>query len=409
MIVAHLADLHLGFRAYHRLVPGEDGGAPRFNARERDVSLAFRAALDRLIELRVDLVIVAGDVFHTVRPSNAAIADAFHQFARLHAALPRTPILIIAGNHDSPRAVETGSILTLLQEIPNVTVVDREARVVEYPALDTAVLCLPHNALSGGALGELEPAGSAGIQLLAMHATVRGEEVDRLLGYATEFGGAQIEMSDIRVERWDYVALGHYHIATQLAPNMWYAGAIERTSTNVWIETGAKGFVTWDTRKRLGAFHPLPTRPIFDLPRFSARAPGTTRYLEPAGIDARIRERVEAVPGGIDGRIIRLIIDDLPRELFRELDHRRLREYRARALHFHLDTRRPPRRALAGHAPAQPPRPIEEEARTFITEIWEPTAADIDRERLADLALRYLATASEGPDEPLLDAGPPGI
>src|SRR5690606_5572789 len=67
MLIAHLADLHLGYRAYARLAAGG------INARERDVALAFRAALDRIIELRADLVLVAGDVFHTVRPSNAAI------------------------------------------------------------------------------------------------------------------------------------------------------------------------------------------------------------------------------------------------------------------------------------------------------------------------------------------------
>jgi len=402
LIVAHLADLHLGFRAYHRLVAGEEGGAPRFNARERDVALAFRAALDRLIELRVDLVLVAGDVFHTVRPSNAAIADAFRQFSRFHEARPGTPVVVIAGNHDSPRAAETGSILTLLQEIPNVTVVDREARVVEYPELDTAVLCLPHNALTGSSLGRLEPPAGAGTTLLAMHATVRGEEVDRLLGHATEFGGAQIDIDDIRVERWDYVALGHYHIATQLAPNMWYAGAIERTSTNIWIETGPKGFVTWDTKKRRGAFHPVSTRPITDLPRFSARDPAGG-WLEATAIDTLIRERVDAVPGGIEGRIVRLIIDDVPRDLFREFDHRRLREYRSRALHFHLDVRRPKRHPRTGAARREAPRPIEEEARTFITEIWEPTARDVDRERLADLALQYLASAGLGPDEPLIE------
>src|SRR5688572_9982901 len=98
MLLAHLADLQLGYRAYHRLAPGG------INARERDVALAFRTALDRIIELRPDLVLVAGDVFHTVRPSNAAIADAFRQFARLRASLPEAPVVVIAGNHDSPRA-----------------------------------------------------------------------------------------------------------------------------------------------------------------------------------------------------------------------------------------------------------------------------------------------------------------
>src|SRR3970282_2315170 len=150
-------------------------------------------------------------------------------------------------------------------------------------------------------------------------------------------------------------------------------------------ESGAKGFVTWDTRKRAGAFHALPTRPIVDLPRFPARAPGGTHYLEPSDIDARIRERVDGVPGGIDGKIARLIIDEVPRELFRELDHRRLPEDAAGGLHVQVGGRRaPPRRPRAGPAPPQAPRPIEEEARTFITEAWQPTAADVDRGRLAD-------------------------
>jgi DNA repair protein SbcD/Mre11 len=118
LIIAHLADLHLGYRAYHRLGPGGT------NARERDVARAFGAALDAVSALEVDLVVVAGDVFHTVRPSNAAIADAFRQFARLRAALPGTPVVVIAGNHDSPRAIETGSILRLLAEIPGVYVAD---------------------------------------------------------------------------------------------------------------------------------------------------------------------------------------------------------------------------------------------------------------------------------------------
>jgi DNA repair protein SbcD/Mre11 len=401
--IAHLADLHLGYRAYHRLVAGEDGDSPRYNARERDVSNAFRAALDRIIEMRAELVLVAGDIFHTVRPSNSAISDAFRQFARLNAALPRTPVVIIAGNHDSPRAIETGSILTLLQEIPNVSVVDREARVLEFPSLDTAVYCVPHNVLAGGSLGELEPTTDAGTQILMMHATVRGEAVDRLLSYVSEFGGAQIDISDIRIERWDYVALGHYHLATQLAPNMWYSGAIERTSTNIWIETGPKGLVTWDTRRKQGAFHAVPTRPIVELPRFSAWRADAGQFLDPGEVDRSIRERVERAPDGIAGRIVRLIIDDVPRELFHDLDHRRLREYRASALHFHLDARRPTRRPITSNGHRHSPRPLDEEAAEFLGTIWQPTAGDIDRDQLVQLARKYLAQAGSDPDEPLLE------
>lgn len=391
MIVGHLADLHLGYRAYHRLAPGG------LNARELDVARAFQTSVDRLIELDADLVLVAGDLFHTVRPSNHAIADAFRQFSRLRAGLPGAPVVVIAGNHDSPRAVETGSILRLLAEIPGVHVVDDVARSVHLPELSTSVLCLPHNALSSGEEVSLEPDPDAGTNILMLHGTVTGGRESERLRYMSEYGGAQVDTSLIEPERWDYVALGHYHIATELAPNMWYAGGIERTSTNIWEEAGSpKGFLTWDTEARRAIFHPLPGREVIDLPRFSAREPlgegggAVGRYLEPGEIDARIRELVEGIPGGLEGKIVRLVITDLPRELFRSLDHRQLREFRAAALHFHLDARRPEVRRVAGYGAPGRRLTLEEEVRSFLESHWERSSPEIERERLAALAERYL-------------------
>ena len=34
----------------------------------------------------------------------------------------------------------------------------------------------------------------------------------------------------------DYVALGHYHVYREIAPNAFYSGSIEYTSPNVWGE-----------------------------------------------------------------------------------------------------------------------------------------------------------------------------
>jgi hypothetical protein len=188
---------------------------------------------------------------------------------------------------------------------------------------------------------------------------------------------------------------------------MWYAGGLERTSTNLWIETGAKGFVTFNTKTRATAFHPVATRPIVDLQRLSARNTGPDGgYLEPTAIDEAIRERVNQVKGGIDGKIVRLIMEDLPRELFRDLDHRRLREYRARALHFHLDARRPSHRERLPDVPVGPPRSIEEETEHFLRNIWQPTGGDIEVDRLVSLAAEYLAYSGVD-DEPLLEPGEP--
>ena len=65
--LAHIADPHLGARQYHRLT------SSGINQREADVAQAFRAAVDGVIAERPDVVVVAGDLFHTVRPTNAAI------------------------------------------------------------------------------------------------------------------------------------------------------------------------------------------------------------------------------------------------------------------------------------------------------------------------------------------------
>src|SRR5512146_2729939 len=101
MLIAHLADLHLGYRSYNRMAPGG------INLRERDVARALRSAVEKIVALKPQLVVVAGDVVHAVRPSNAAIADAFRQFARLSAGLPSSRIVIIAGDHDTPRSIES--------------------------------------------------------------------------------------------------------------------------------------------------------------------------------------------------------------------------------------------------------------------------------------------------------------
>jgi DNA repair protein SbcD/Mre11 len=397
MKLAHLADLHLGFRAYHRLAVGG------INAREKDVALAFRAAVDRLAELKPGLVIIAGDIFHTVRPSNAAITDAFRQFLRLRRELGAAPILLLAGNHDSPRSVESGSILRLFAEIPDVHVVDDAARSIHLPALDVTVCALPHNALAGGTPPVVEPDPAASLNILTLHGTVTGGVADQKLGFLAEYGGARIAYSDIRPEQWDYVALGHYHIATELAPNAWYAGAIERTSTNVWEESATeKGFVVYDFESGLATFEPLPTRPVLDLPRLRGRGP--QGMLVSAELDERIRRLVDGVEGGIDGKIVRLVIDDITREVFRALDHRRLREYRARALHFHLDPRRPEVRRTAASGAPHRRLTLDEELDAFLETEWEPTTPEIEKPRLVALGRRYMAETPADMSDALLQA-----
>lgn len=411
MLIAHLADLHLGYRAYHRLAPG---GA---NQRERDVADAAAAAIDQIVDARPDLVLVAGDVFHTVRPSNSAIMDGFRQFMRLRNGLPDVPVVMIAGNHDSPRSVDTGSILRLLAEIPGIHVVDDGAEHVRLEALDASVLCLPHAALMGDEPPVVEPAGDASTRILMLHGTVSGAGIDEALLRMVEYGGAHLDRSELNEEAWDYIALGHYHNALRIGPNIWYSGSTERTATNIWAEADTrKGWVLFDTETRSGEFRDIRTREVVDLPRFSART-GTEGKEDTEGgwltaeeIDGRIADAVAEIPGGVEGKIVRLVITDVPRDLFRELDHRQIRGLKAEALHFHLDTRRPEVRER--HVTEEVRRrTLEEELEAFLKD-WEPTTPGIDREELLKVGARYLADTEdwreliELPFEETRDEGP---
>jgi exonuclease SbcD len=96
MRLVHLADLHLGFRAYSRT------NSVGINRREADVFRAFQQALQMTSELNPDLLLIAGDVFHVPRPGNLAVIEAQKQLAKFCAAC-EAEVLIIAGNHESVR------------------------------------------------------------------------------------------------------------------------------------------------------------------------------------------------------------------------------------------------------------------------------------------------------------------
>ncbi|HEX6367347.1 MAG TPA: exonuclease SbcCD subunit D [Longimicrobium sp.] len=385
MKIAHLADLHLGYRAYHRV--NARGG----NVRESDVADAFRQAVNRMVELRPDLVLVAGDVFHTVRPSNSSIADAFRQFSLLADRLPDVPIVMIAGNHDSPRSADTGNILNLFREIDGVRVVCDECRSIRLPEIDTSILCLPHVSLSTGEEVPMEPDSGSKHNVLMLHGTIEGESADQKLRYISEYGGAIIPEGKIDPAQWDYVALGHYHLCQDLAPNMWYSGGLERTSANIWFEREDKGFLVYGTKTGRAEFEPVNTRAMVDLPKIEARGLGAEE------LDETIRASVERIPDGLQGKIVRLVIYDVPRAVVRELNHKRIREWKAEAVHFHLDARPPEaRRRTGSNAPVRR-QTLQEQVASYLRKDWKLRDPKLQQEQLVEMGVAYVdRTAEEG-------------
>lgn len=382
MRLVHFSDLHLGFRQYQRLTPAG------INQREADVAASFRRVVDRTIELEPDLVLIAGDVFHTVRPTNQAILFAFRQLSRLVQALPAARVVMVAGNHDTPRSTETGCILRLFGTL-GISIVDDGPQRLTFPELDLAILAVPD---VPGTRPALRPEPGARYNVLLLHGEVEG----MLPAHAVTVDRAALEISreELGADRWDYVALGHYHVYREIAPNAYYSGSIDYTSANAWGEVyeqrvakiPGKGIIEHDLASGKHEFHPLePVRELLDLIPISAAG------LAAADVDVAIREAVESAPGGIEEKIVRLIVRDLPRHVARELDHKALREYQRRALHFVLDARRPEatRSAMSG-APGKRPSLAELVREKLQTRVID---AEVSREALVALGLQYLAEA----------------
>lgn len=394
MRLVHLSDLHLGYRQYQRLTPAG------INQREADVAGAFRRAIDRTIELRPDLVLVAGDVFHNVRPTNPAILHAFRQLARLRTELPDTIVVMIAGNHDTPRSTETGCILRLFSDL-GIEVAECEPRRLVFPDRELAILAVPD---TGCARPALTPDPAYRHNVLLLHGEVEG--VLRRPGM--ERAAMEITREELGAARWTYVALGHYHVYRRIAENAYYSGSLDYTSANTWGELDeerehglpGKGLIEHDLETGAHVFHHLPaSRPLVSLPSFSARG------LTAGEVDAEIRERVEACDGGIEEKVARLVVFDVSRHTARELDYKALREYKRRAMHFHLDVRRPDIiRVIGSAAPGRRPSLTEIVRDRLQSRVLD---SDVNRADLIALGLTYLEQVErEAREAAQVPAGP---
>ena len=102
-----------------------------------------------------------------------------------------------------------------------------------------------------------------------------------------------------RPPRWDYIALGHYHVYRAFAPNAFYTGSLDYTSTNRGASAieeeraglSGKGIIEHDLATGTHTFHPSRRRASSSTCRRSRRAGSRPRRWTRASRRGRVRAR----------------------------------------------------------------------------------------------------------------------
>ena len=319
----------------------------------------------------------AGDLFDSVRPSNRAISFALDQFARLSEA--GIPVVVVAGNHSTPKLRETGSVFKILEHLDDIHPVYKgEYESVEIG--DLMVHAVPHS--DGETLQK---------EISKMYPSDRHKNVGVLhAGIASiqdfrmgEFNELIVPVSALD-EDLDYIALGHYHCHVNVTRNAAYSGSTERLS---FCEAGdEKGFAIVDLERKKREFVTTPTRTMIDLEPIDARR------MSAEELRAAIAASVDDLDLG--GKIVRLVVKNVPSPSYRAMDHNWLRSATASAMHFEAKFELAQETASLQRASAH----IDSLEKEFVSFIEDRPVENADKDALKAKGLEYLRRGLEASD-----------
>ena len=222
----HTADWQLG-KPYERIDNDDDKRSLASQARF-DV---LKTIGERIKAHQAEFVLVAGDLFDSITPSNANVSKAFERMGNWN-----VPVFIIPGNHDhgGPGSLWENDYLVAEQRklAPQVKVLLEKTPfvhgdVVIYPCpllrrTDTADLTAW---LRDPSVHPAEHANKT--RIILAHGTVQGfgssaDEEEDAPGEANLIDVKRLPSGD-----YDYVALGDWHGTTEVTPKAWYSGTPE--------------------------------------------------------------------------------------------------------------------------------------------------------------------------------------
>lgn len=210
----HIADVHLG------VTP--DKGKPWSDLRREEIVETFDKVLFTAKEENIDLLLIAGDLFHTP-PTKQQLKELDYKLSKL----PHTRTVIIAGNHDYRR--DGGGYDTYTFQSNTICLSGKEAECVYIKELNTCVTGISYDRKE-----IKEP----------LYDDLTAQNQDRiqiLLAHGGDANHSPINKEMLKWSGFHYIALGHIHKPGVLIPDkMAYAGSLEPID---YTDTGRRGYI----------------------------------------------------------------------------------------------------------------------------------------------------------------------
>ncbi|RJQ31266.1 MAG: exonuclease SbcCD subunit D [Actinobacteria bacterium] len=370
MKIVHIADTHLGYNAY-RAIDKETG----LNLREQDTNAAFKQAIDKIIKLKPTLVVHSGDFFDGSRPSNRTISFALKQLLRLTSA--NIPIVIISGNHSTPRIKGWGSIFSIFEFFEGIYPVYQ----AEYELINIGGIklhCIPQCQSKDSFAIELNKLQnidfSKPYNVLVLHAAIAGIKE---FSMDSEFNELLIKEKQLS-PMFDYIALGHFHRQVKMKDNAYYAGSTERFGFG---EAGEKkGFLVVDLKTNKVEPHYLDIRPMVDL------KPIDSAKKEPEQIMQELKIAIEETKP--KDKIVRLNVINLTKDTYRELDFEAIKQLLNQAAFYMYNFQTAKSQALSLNPETF--GSLDQEFKQFL----QPTQIK-NKNELAKLGIEYIKKAED--------------
>jgi DNA repair exonuclease SbcCD nuclease subunit len=304
----HTSDVHLG--ATFKVL-GERGPEQRRQLRE-----TFGRVVDLALAERVDVVLLAGDLFDSVAAARVHVPFAAEQLHRLGQA--GIPVCAIAGNHDPLGEGSEAVWADLARRCPGVTVFGQQlgTRVIAECDLTVVGRSAPRRLSTESPLAGLPVRRQTRYLVALAHGSVERPDFEAQF---TMIGPGEIGASGV-----DYLALGDWHSAQNVSAGgvaAWYSGAPELID----LDEGVSGNALLVTIPSPGRADVEPRRigrrrserVVFDLATVGDGDAIVRQVRERADPDLALRVVLTGL-GGLDSRVLAdRLRDELASSFFR--------------------------------------------------------------------------------------------